>query len=151
MTLTQKETIYLKDYQNQERLCIEKYSKNAENACSPGLAKMFNSIASEEQTHLDTISDMLQGKIPSVGGSSNKYDEDSFMNTYTYNETDKKKDQYLCNDCLGTEKHASSSYNTGIFEFNDFQMRDVLNHIQKEEQHHGAMISKYMNMNGMIC
>lgn len=110
---------------------------------------MFSSIANEEQQHLNTVSDMLNGTVPSVSGSSNKFDEDSFMNTYTYNEADKKKDEYLCTDCLGTEKHVSAAYNTGIFEFKDTNMRDVLNHIQKEEQHHGDMISKYMTMNGM--
>ena len=47
-----------------------------------------------------------------------------------YNEGDK----LLCQDALSTEKYVSSTYNTSIFEFRDKNIRQVLNHIQKEEQ-----------------
>ncbi len=61
----------------------------------------------------------------------------------------KKKDAYLCQDALGTEKHVSSTYNTCIFEFRDPNVRNALNHIQKEEQQHGEQIYSYMAANGM--
>lgn len=62
---------------------------------------------------------------------------------------EKQKDAYLCADALSTEKHVSSSYNTSIFEFGDTNVRNTLNHIQKEEQQHGEQIYKYMSANGM--
>lgn len=62
-----------------------------------------------------------------------------------YNEGDK----LLCQDALSTEKYVSSTYNTSIFEFRDTNIRQVLNHIQKEEQEHGEQIYNYMNKHGM--
>ena len=42
-----------------------------------------------------------------------------------------------------------SMYNTAIFEFKDVGIRNVLNHIQKDEQEHGQQIYNYMSQNGM--
>lgn len=58
-------------------------------------------------------------------------------------------DKDLCTDMLMTEKYVSGAYNTAIFEFRDPQVRNILNHIQKEEQQHGEAIFKYMENNGM--
>jgi spore coat protein CotF len=58
-------------------------------------------------------------------------------------------DKDLCTDMLMTEKYVSGAYNTAIFEFRDPQVRNILNHIQKEEQQHGESIFKYMESNGM--
>lgn len=58
-------------------------------------------------------------------------------------------DSMLCKDMLSTEKHVSSAYNTAIFECTNTGIRQVLNHIQKEEQEHGEQIFKYMQSNGM--
>jgi len=60
-----------------------------------------------------------------------------------------KSDKDLCTDLLMTEKYVSGSYDTAIFEFRDPQVRNILNHIQKEEQQHGEAIFKYMENNGM--
>ncbi len=46
-------------------------------------------------------------------------------------------------------KYVSSTYDTAIFEFRDPNIRNVLNHIQKEEQQHGEVIYKYMESKGM--
>jgi len=62
-----------------------------------------------------------------------------------YNNSDKD----LCTDMLMTEKYVSGAYDTAIFEFRDPQVRNVLNHIQKEEQQHGEAIFNYMNSKGM--
>jgi|LSQX01.3.fsa_nt_gb spore coat protein CotF len=64
------------------------------------------------------------------------------------NSVGKATDQSLCNDMLMTEKYVSGAYDTAIFEFKDTQVRDVLNHIQKEEQKHGESIFKYMESQG---
>jgi spore coat protein CotF len=42
-----------------------------------------------------------------------------------------------------------SAYDTVIFEFRGPQIRNVFNHIQKEEQQHGEAIFTYMNSKGM--
>ena len=41
MTLTKKEQGLLKDLQNEEKLCVEKYRKAAENACDAKLQHIF--------------------------------------------------------------------------------------------------------------
>lgn len=58
-------------------------------------------------------------------------------------------DAALCNDMLMTEKFVSSSYDNAIFQFNDTNVRQVLNHIQKEEQQHGEGIKQYMQKNNL--
>ena len=55
----------------------------------------------------------------------------------------------MCEDLLSTEKYVSSTYNTAIFEFRDPGVRQVLNHIQKEEQQHGEGLYAYMASHGM--
>ncbi|MEG2144480.1 MAG: spore coat protein, partial [Oscillospiraceae bacterium] len=40
-------------------------------------------------------------------------------------------------------------YDTSIFEFKNKNVRDTLNHIQKEEQEHGEKIYGFMAQNGM--
>jgi len=40
-------------------------------------------------------------------------------------------------------------YNISIFEFADANVRQALNHIQKEEQQHGEGIFNYMKSHGM--
>jgi spore coat protein CotF len=50
---------------------------------------------------------------------------------------------------LTTEKYVSGTYDTTIFEFTNSQARQVLNHIQKEEQQHGEGIFNYMQSHGM--
>ena len=57
-------------------------------------------------------------------------------NTGMYN----VNDAMLCEDLLLTEKYVSSTYDTTIFECQNTQVRDALNHIQKEEQQHGEGI-----------
>lgn len=71
----------------------------------------------------------VQGKFLGNGGSQN--------------------DAVLCSDMLMTEKYVSSTYDTAIFEQTDSNVRQVLNHIQKEEQGHGEGIFKYMQSKGM--
>lgn len=58
-------------------------------------------------------------------------------------------DKDLCSDMLMVEKYVSGAYDTAIFEMTDKNVRQVLNHIQKEEQEHGEGIYNYMKNNGM--
>lgn len=151
MTLTTKETNLLKDMKGQEQLCIEKYEKYANEACSSELKSLFEALADVERTHLTTVTDMMQGRVGSTGGSSSTSPLSGVTcGKVSYESEDcKKKDAFLCSDMLTTEKHVSSLYNTGVFEFSDVQARNMLNHIQSEEQQHGQKIYEFMNANGM--
>ena len=150
MTLTTKETEILKDLKSQEQLCIEKYAKYAEAACDASLKEIFNSIRVAETTHLETINRILGGEevvMPSAAPSatSEKYNG----SPSGCSEDSKKADAYLCRDALSMEKHVSSVYNTGVFEFSSPVLRDTLAHIQKEEQNHGEKLYSYLAASGM--
>jgi len=152
MQLSQKETSLLKDLKEQEQVCIEKYNKYSSEASDAQLKNLFGKLAQAEQTHLDTVNQIMSGTVPSVqsGGSSNQM-QNNFTPTYNSadSSTNKQKDCFLCNDLLSTEKYVASAYNTSIFEFGDTNIRNALNHIQKEEQQHGEQIYNYMSQNGM--
>ncbi len=146
--LTQKENELIKDLKDQEKLCIEKYTKQAAAAVDGQLKNLFTQIAQVEQGHLNTLDKITDGSpLPSFSGSQ---PQPTFTAVYTAASTpDKETDCYLCSDMLATEKHASHLYDTCIFEFKDENLRNALNHIQKEEQGHGKMIYDYMSTNSM--
>ena len=147
MTLTQKEKDLLKDLKDQEKLCVDKYKKHVDAASDPQLKNLFSEIAQIEQRHLDIVTQMDGGTVPQTGnGGSTK---PTFTAKYSSDCPEKQSDCYLCSDVLATEKHASHLYDTCIFEFDDENARNALNHIQKEEQEHGKMIYDYMSVNGM--
>lgn len=147
MQLTQKETSLLKDLKEQEKLCVEKYTKYADSANDVQLKKLFTQIAQVEQQHFDTLTQMEQGNVPQQGGGSQN--QQVFTTIYSADTPEKQADRYLCSDVLSAEKHVSHLYDTCVFEFKDEQLRNTLNHIQKEEQGHGKMIYDYMAANGM--
>lgn len=156
MVLSQKETTYLQDLKKEEQDCIEKYTRYASLAKDQKLKDLFNELGNAEKTHLDTINCILNGNIPDMnassgcqGSSSSQASSAPKMNTASAE--DKNNDKYLCSDTLATEKYVSSVYNTGIFEFKDARIRDILNHIQKEEQEHGKKIYDYMAANGLYA
>lgn len=151
MELTQKETLLLKDMKGQEQTCVEKYGRYASEACDGQLKNLFTQLGQIEQQHLNTINQMMSGTVPSMQAGGSQQQQQSSTPTYTASgsEQNKQKDSYLCTDALSTEKHVSSVYDTGIFEFKDANIRNVLNHIQKEEQQHGEQIYNYMSQNGM--
>lgn len=158
MQFTQKETSILKDLKEQEHVCVEKYNKYSCDAKDQQLKDLFTTIGQHEQQHLNTVTQIMGGTVPSVpsgtGGSSGSQSKLTFTPTYqnTANtDQNKQNDSYVCADALSTEKHVSSVYNTGIFEFRDTKIRDTLNHIQREEQQHGEQIYQYMAQNGMYA
>lgn len=149
MQLSQKEKDLLKDLKGQEQLCVDKYSQHAQAAKDQQLKQLLTDIGNVEKQHLDTITQMENGTVPQTSSSTAK-PSGNFTQTYSMSDSeDKKNDCYICSDLLATEKHASSLYNTCIFEMKDEQMRTVLNHIQGEEQEHGKKIYDYMTQNNM--
>ena len=148
MVLTQKEATLIKDLKGQEQLCIDKYRKHAECAGDPQLKQLFTKLAGVEQEHLNTLNQIESGGTPPAGGAKQP-EIPAFSAYYTAETPEKKQDCYLCTDLLTTEKHASGLYNTCVFEFGQTELRQVLNHIQTEEQQHGEQIYRYMKANGM--
>lgn len=149
--LSQKERLLLEDQKSHEELCIEKYTNYANQAQDPVLKQLFNTYAQEEQQHLDTINQILTGQVPSMNQQGQQSQQSQQMNLQSANTTGSvnKNDETLCKDMLATEKYVSSTYDTTIFECVDSNIRQVLNHIQKEEQQHGEGIFNYMQSNGM--
>ncbi len=149
MVLTQKEATLIDDLKSAEKLCIEKYSKYSSEAKDNQLKSLFVQIADAETKHLSLLDSITDGNVPTVPSPSPSK-ENSFNGVYTMTETqDKKCDAYLCQDLLSMEKHVSGVYDTCVFEFSNSGIRDVLNHIQKDEQEHGKKIYDYMNANSM--
>lgn len=148
MQLTQKETGLLKDLKDQENLCAEKYAKHASCAYDAQLKNLLSSLSAVERGHFDTLMQIESGNTPSLSSSSKP--SQTFTATYNgANTPEKQADMYICSDLLSAEKHVSQLYDTCIFEFTDENTRNVLNHIQKEEQEHGKMLYDYMKTNGM--
>jgi spore coat protein CotF len=156
ITLTQKERLLLEDQKSHEQICIEKYTNYANQAQDPQLKQIFNLHAQDERTHLDSINQLLSGKIPQMGQQQNQNSSQNMTNqnsSPTMNNTQSNvgnvSDADMCKDLIMTEKYVSGTYDTTIFEFRDTRVRDVLNHIQKEEQKHGETIFQYMESKGM--
>lgn len=153
INLTSKERKLLEDQKSHEEICVQKYSNYANMASDAQLKEMFQNHANIEQQHLNTVNQLLSGRVPDMnaqagGGGANQQMPGNLQaggSFYANQGTDKD----LCNDMLMTEKYVSGTYDTAIFEFKDPQVRDVLNHIQKEEQKHGEAIFKYMESKGM--
>ena len=137
---------------NQEQLCIDKYTKYKNEAKSQNLKNLFDSLASTEREHLNTVNVLLDGSVPPVPvkgmpSAKSKFDSGSYSSP-----EDKKADALLLRDMLAMEKHVSSLYDTSIFEFISPDVRAVLNHIQTEEQEHGERLYSAMScMNAGGC
>ncbi len=157
MMWTKKEQSFLKDLQNEESVCIDKYGKAAQEACDEKLKGIFDTIKTAEQHHYNTLTQMLDGTIPQQqgqqgkkqGGAQNAKKPKDLKSTAS--RAGKQQDAYLLSDLLGTEKYVSSVYNTAVFEFSDENARQVLAGIQQQEQEHGKQLSEYMQANNMYC
>ena len=179
VTLTTKEKFLLEDMKSNEEQCILKYDNYQNQASDPQLKSIFRSNGQMEQEHLQTINQLMNGKVPSMSGGQTggqqsggqqsgaqqsggqqsggqqqqpmqqKAGQSGTSQAGTSSSGSNISDKDMCMDMLSTEKYVSGTYNTAIFEFKDTQVRDVLNHIQKEEQQHGEAISSYMISKGM--
>lgn len=155
VTFSQKEMKLLEDQKNHEQICIAKYTNYANRASDSQLKQIFSANAQSEREHLDSINQLINGQIPQLnkqGGSGQAAGGQApaatgMSNAQTGMSVANDKD--LCTDMLMTEKYVSGAYDTSIFEFQNTNVRDVLNHIQKEEQKHGEAIAQYMLSKGM--
>lgn len=153
MTFTQKETMYLNELKNHEVICTEKYTAYAKQAQDPQLKQLFTNYAGQEQQHLNTLNQIASGQVPNMAqqGQQQQQQQQGTQNAPAGGSpaTANQNDATLCFDVLMSEKYVSSTYNTAIFEFRDANVRNALNHIQKEEQQHGEGIFNYMQQKGL--
>jgi len=175
MQLTQKERLLLEDQKSHEEMCIKKYTEASNKAQDPQLKQMFQQHAQQEQQHLNTINAILSGQVPAMqsgqqsggqqgqsGMQSGQQSGQGMQNqgaqqgqgikqiqNQVSSGNNNQQDKDLCQDLLMTEKYVSGAYDTTIFECTDTNVRQALNHIQKEEQQHGEDIFNYMQANGM--
>ena len=153
LQLSQKETMLLQDQKHHEEMCIQKYTKYANEAQDPQLKQLFNSHAAVEQQHLNTISQILSGQAPTM--SQQGQQQAGQTQGWTANQPAaartafNQNDAALCNDLLTTEKYVSGTYDMVIFECTDSNVRQALNHVQKEEQQHGESLFNYLKSHGM--
>ena len=160
--LTAKERQILNDQAAHEEICIQKYHKYASQANDPQLKQLFQTYAQQEQQHLNTIQSILSGLTPAMNqqqgqqqqqgqgqGQQQGQASSSGSQAQGPSANASQADYMLCSDLLMTEKYVSGTYDTAIFEFADTNIRQALNHIQKEEQEHGEGIFNYMSNNGM--
>ena len=129
MILKEKERTVIQDLQTQEKSCIEKYGKYAQQARDPELKSLFQTL----QNDSDGRDYQPKAAYTSVMSSE-----------------DKEHDAFLATDCIGTEKLISGEYNSEVFAFEDSGVRKLLADIQVEEQNHAEMLYKYKTANGMF-
>ena len=149
--LSQKERMLLQDQKNQEEICVIKYRQSSQQAQDAQLKQLFNTLSTEEQHHFDMVSQMLQGQEPNM---SHPQQQDSPQQVVGQNiqqpsMTAGNGDKILCSDLLSTEKYVSGTYDTAVFESANPIVRQALQHIQQDEQHHGEMLFNYMHAHGM--
>lgn len=153
VNLSQKERLLLEDQKSHEEICIVKYTNYANQATDSQLKAIFNASLQSERTHLDSINQLLSGNVPQMNQQGNQQNTNQNTNQSTNQNitsgVHNLSDYDMCTDILMTEKYVSGTYDTAIFEFSDTNVRDVLNHIQKEEQKHGESVFQYMESKGM--
>lgn len=147
--LTKKEEMLLVDQRSHEELCIAKYRDYANQVSDPQLEKLLNNYAKQEEEHLNTINQMLQSSDFTLQGSGEGAGSSVHEGLTSVSQQASQEDATYLNDLLMTEKYVSDTYDKAVFEFTDTNMRDALNHIQREEQQHGEGLFKYMYNNGM--
>ena len=59
MILKEKERTVIEDLQTQEKSCIEKYGKYAQQAKDPELRTLFQNLQQKEREHYDSLSMVL--------------------------------------------------------------------------------------------
>lgn len=155
--LSQKERMLLEDDKKQEEICALKYQNYAQQAKDPELKQLFNKFSAQEQHHHTMIDEMLQGKAPTMTEtqSATQQSQSTMQQSQSSTQSSFKEamgnedDKVLLSDLLSDEKFVSGVYDTGIFEAANPTVRQALQHIQKEEQHHGEELFNYMHSHGM--
>lgn len=175
MQLTQKERMYLQDAKSQEELCIAKYNHYSGVVANQELKQILQWAGQQETHHLQTISDLLQGRTPQMGGQGHSIPVNQIISQTTSGASANRSrspqgrspqgqtmqastsqftghgvltDQQICQDLLTMEKAVSDMYDHAVFESTSQPLRQTLNHIQKDEQDHAFALFKFMEQMG---
>ena len=140
MILKEKERSVIEDLQTQEKSCVEKYGKYAEQARDPELKNLFRNIQQEEQKHYESLSMILSGSVPECNCNDRSGRDYQPKAVYAAMSSPEDKQQKL----------VSGTYNDDVFAFGDSGVRKLLADIQIEEQNHAEMLYKYKTVNGML-
>ncbi|EGW36283.1 spore coat protein [Desulfosporosinus sp. OT] len=150
--ISQKERLLFQDQKEHEDMCVQKYTKYANEAQDAELKQLFTTHAAHEKQHFNTLNEILNGQTPVMSGQGQQ--ATTAQNQTPQNQpnttglTVNPNDVALAKDMLVTEKYISGTYDTVIFECQDHNIRQALNHIQKEEQQHGEDLFNYLNSRG---
>ena len=152
LILKEKERTTIQDLQTQEKSCIEKYGRYAQQAKDPELKNLFQTLQQKEREHYDSLERVLNGEVPQCNCNDSDGRDYQPKATYTAMSSpeDKQQDAFLATDCIATEKLVSGEYNSEVFAFGDSGVRKLLADIQVEEQNHAEMLYKYKTVNGMV-
>ena len=151
MVLTEKEMATIEDLHTQELSCVEKYKRYGQEAKDPVLRDLFADLEKKEQKHVESLEQVMKGSVPSCNVNDREGKEYAPKATYDSmtNPEDKKNDNFLATDSIGSEKMVSGTYHPDVFAFGDSDVRKLLADIQVEEQNHAEMLYKYKTVNGM--
>lgn len=147
--INQKERDIITNLQAQEKLCIDKYERNAQTARDPELKNLFKDLQQNEQKHYNMLSQILNGTVPTMQLDAPEAYNPVATYVGNYDEADKTEDAFLCTDSITTEKYVSTAYNFNLFQFANSDIRKLLNDIETEEQNHAEKIYKYKSINQM--
>ena len=113
MVLKETERTAIENLRTQEKSCIEKYQKYAQQAIDPELKNLFEQLHKKEQTHYDSLTQVLDGTVPSsdCNDSDGRDYEPRAIYTAASQSEDKMHDAFLATDAIGTEKLVSGEYN----------------------------------------
>ena len=113
MVLKETERTAIENLRTQEKSCIEKYQKYAQQAIDPELKNLFEQLHKKEQTHYDSLTQVLDGTVPSsdCNDSDGRNYEPRAIYTAASQSEDKMHDAFLATDAIGTEKLVSGEYN----------------------------------------
>lgn len=151
MALNQKEESLIKDLQEQEKLCIQKYTRYAEMANDQELKDLFNTLRENEISHYEALEALKSNDttVPTIKHLKAAEYCPKGTHSQSCHSRSKEDDAFLCTDSIAIEKYVSTSYNENLFQFSSSAVRETLNQIQTDEQNHGEMIYKYKTANGM--
>ena len=64
MILSEKERAVIEDLQTQEKSCVEKYGRYAQQAKDPELKALFQTLQEKERTHYTSLANVLKSPYP---------------------------------------------------------------------------------------
>ena len=160
VNLSSKEKFLLEGEKYQQQLAMDKFNDFTLHAKDDNLKTLFSNLSKIEESHLNLIDEMLQGKVPLINNKSihpyyesNTFNSNNYLsvggmmltsldNNYSYEDGDK----IICFDALTTEELLHYTYNISKSEpvlngasvayTNHFLIKDTLEYDFNEEKNY---------------